>query len=212
MGTHMLLGVIDCGEWRVAQNFTSFEKEPEDSGTRLISILKNCSTDIYNNLYHCMFIATDEEDIPESIEEYPTLSSLMGIDILTEIAYCEKYDSIPLIDSRSFFQDECECEYAFIIDYDTNKLTCYICGNRFVFGEYDLNELPETNTFVYDFKKTQLANIDEIVEIRCRTLVSLFHRMGDDSGSDVDVVINSIRKSLLNQCMLDEPIDNESTD
>ena len=159
MSTQILLGVIDCGEWRVAQRYTSFEDEPDYSGFSLISILNDCSTHIYNNLFHCKFIATGYEDISESEKEYPTLSSTMGIEILTEIEQCDKYDTIPLIDNRHFWEDEFNCTYAFIVNYDTNKLTCYLYGNK---------------------------NIDEIVQICCKPMLLFLRETAIAAGNDPD--------------------------
>ena len=186
MSTQILLGVIDCGEWRVAQRYTSFEDEPDYSGFSLISILNDCSTHIYNNLFHCKFIATGYEDISESEKEYPTLSSTMGIEILTEIEQCDKYDTIPLIDNRHFWEDEFNCTYAFIVNYDTNKLTCYLYGNKFVFGEYDLNNLPSEDAFLADLKQTKKENIDEIVQICCKPMLLFLRETAIAAGNDPD--------------------------
>ena len=166
MSTQMLLGIIDGGEWRVAQHIRSRrDDEPFYQASIILSRLKNYSA-ICNNLHHCKFVTTYDEWTAEMGDEHYSLSSTIGADVLDEIIDCGKYDVVHLSDAREFLKQESFCRYAFIINFDTGKLTAYHSGDRFIFGEYDLDNLPSIYRFMDDleeFEKEHLFEINKII-------------------------------------------------
>ena len=166
MSTQMLLGIIDGGDWRVAQHIRSQrDDEPFYQASIILSRLKNYSA-ICNNLHHCKFVTTYDDWTPEMGDEHYTLSSTIGADVLDEIIDCGKYDVVHLSDAREFQKQESSCRYSFIINFDTGKLTAYHSGDRFIFGEYDLDNLPSIYRFMDDleeFEKEHLLEINKII-------------------------------------------------
>lgn len=166
MSTQMLLGIIDGGDWRVAQHIRSQrDDEPFYQASIILSRLKNYS-DICNNLHHCKFVTTYDEWTPEMGDEHYTLSSAIGADVLDVIIDCGKYDVVHLSDAREFLKQESFCRYTFIINFDTGKLTAYHSGDRFILGEYDLENLPSIYRFMDDleeFEKEHLFEINKII-------------------------------------------------
>ena len=166
MSTQMLLGIIDGGDWRVAQHIRSQrDDEPFYQASIILSRLKNYSA-ICNNLHHCKFVTTYDEWTAEMGDEHYTLSSAIGADVLDEIIDCDKYDVVHLSDAREFQKQESFCRYTFIINFDTGKLTAYHSGDRFILGEYDLENLPSIYRFMDDleeFEKEHLFEINKII-------------------------------------------------
>ena len=185
MGTRMIIGVIDGGDWRVAQYCNSFEDEPEYQGKLLLDCLKTNLTNIYENLSHCRFVAKYGDDTAAT-EEYPTFDSSLGVDVFDEIIACDKYDTVWLCDSRSFLDDELSCGFAFIINYDTGKLTCYHHGRKFLFGEYDLENLPVIDMLIADYEASIALHKKETQRIAYAPMIDLIRERAVENGLDPD--------------------------
>ena len=162
MGTRHFIGVRQNGVFKVAQ-YGQWDGYPTGQGAKVLQFLKNVGLKQFaEKVSKCVFI--DSENIrqkwisvgrsPEdtspfvSIElgnkfdaAYPQLSRDTGAGILTMVM--ESEDGLELYDSSDFLEDGLFCEYAYIIDLDTNKLLCYSGGQSCKWGEYSLDALPE---------------------------------------------------------------------
>ena len=186
MSTQLFLGIIDGGEWRVAQHIRSRrDDEPFYQASIILSRLKNYS-DICNNLHHCKFVTTYDDWTPEMGDEHYSLSSTIGADVLDEIIDCGKYDVVHLSDAREFLKQESFCRYAFIINFDTGKLTAYHSGDRFIFGEYDLDNLPSIYRFMDDLEEFEKEHLYEINRIIHSSAIMMLRDNAIAQGLDPD--------------------------
>ena len=201
MSTRMFIGVIADGNWKVAQYYSSLMQDaPDYQAEVILDCLKRSSDNLRNNLQYCKFITTFEEVTKEMIEEHPTLSPYLGASILNEIARCNG-NTVYLTDSRDFFKQEISCRFAFVINYDTGKLTAYLTGDRFIYGEYDLDNLPDTETLMNDFRKFKKEHIEDINRIAFAPAIKLFRDNAISKGLDPDEAEREFLKSV---CVSDD--------
>lgn len=201
MSTRMFIGVIADGDWKVAQDYSSLmDDDPGHQASIILDCLKKGSDNLRNNLQYCKFITTFEEVTKEMIEEHPTLSPYLGASILNEIARCNG-NTVYLTDSRDFFKQEISCRFAFVINYDTGKLTAYHTGDRFIYGEYDLDNLPDAETLMNDFRKFKKEHIEDVNRIAFAPAIKLFRDNAISKGLDPDEAEREFLKSV---CVSDD--------
>lgn len=162
MGTRHFIGVKQNGEFKVAQ-YGQWDGYPSGQGANVLQFLQNADLKKFaEKVSKCVFIDSEnirqkwiavgrnpEDKLPfVSIElgnkfdaAYPQLSRDTGAGILPMVM--ESEDGLELYDSSDFLEDGLFCEYAYIIDLDTNKLLCYSGGQSYKWGEYSLDALPE---------------------------------------------------------------------
>jgi len=154
MSKRLFVGVIDSGDYRVAQLCCSYCDEPETTATSLLNFLREYSDDLYARLPNCKFTLT-EDDYEDDIDD--------PIEVLESIVGCDRYETIDLMDNRDFATDA-ECDYGFVINYDTRKFCSYMRGMKFLVSEYDLDELPLVQQYIKDYKAYSLEHIEETRE------------------------------------------------
>lgn len=190
MGTRNLTIVHKNGEYKVAQ-YGQWDGYPEGLGVNLLKFLKSVNMDAFKNAIDNVSFLTQEEfdEINKNInnmrailpnyewqKDYPYLSRDCGGDILNHIVF---KGITKIKNSIEFAADSLFCEWAYVIDLDTNKFEVYKGFNkekltedeRFFYLEekseneyhpvkfmkaYDINNLPDENEFV-----TDLVNEDE---------------------------------------------------
>lgn len=186
MGTRNLTIVHKNGEYKVAQ-YGQWDGYPEGLGASILNFLKNINIDTFKHCIERVSFYTQEEleEIDKNIEEtrkdipnynwqkiYPHLSRDCGGDILNYILFkgVNKVKNAIEFAANSLF-----CEWAYVIDLDTNKFEVY-CGfnkeelsndERFYFLEdkseddyhlvkfvksYDIFDLPDEKDFIADFE------------------------------------------------------------
>lgn len=146
MGTRNLTIVKSDNKYVVAQ-YGQWDGYPEGNGVVLYNFVK----DKYNvdmlkeNICRCNYI--DEKKYEQMIKnvdeksflkEYPQFSRNTGADILSLIISSEE-DSINLFDTIDFIADSLFCEWAYVIDLDTNTFE--------VFKGFNKTELKENDRF-----------------------------------------------------------------
>ena len=190
MGTRNLTIVHKNGEYKVAQ-YGQWDGYPEGLGATLLNFLKNVNMDSFRNAIDNVSFYTKEEleDIDKYIDDmrkdipnyewqryFPHLSRDCGGDILNHIVF-KGVDKVK--NSIDFAADSLFCEWAYVIDLDTNKFEVYKGFNhkelssdeRFYFLEdksdkenivckdyhpikfvksYDLNNLPDEKIFIIE--------------------------------------------------------------
>lgn len=191
MGLRMFIGVIDEGDWRIAQYCNFWTENGPDVQYEIIKGQLADAEAIRENLSHCKFITTYENKTEAMEKEYPSLVPWCGADVLDMISDCGKYETIGLCDSRVFLDDEISCEYAFVINFDTWILTCYHNGKRFMFGEYDIDNLPDTKQFMNDLRNSKKIHKLEIQKVIFTPTVNLLRKNAISQGKDPDAVEKS---------------------
>lgn len=76
-------------------------------------------------------------------ERFPELSRDTGAEILELVANAER--EIALTDEHEFIKDDLFCEWAYVIDLDTNQLRVYANGENLK-AVFMLDEMPEEKT------------------------------------------------------------------
>lgn len=159
MGTRHLIGVIMDGEWRVAQ-YGQWDGSPSGQGVEILKFLRELTATQYlrfrEQLKRTYFGTAEEIDeayAPYSQDGMMTLDQAeafkrsrhghnsrdTGADILQVVLDFEEpvglepapaRPGLMLIDSRDFARDSLFCEWAYIIDLDTNTLEVYRGFNK----------------------------------------------------------------------------------
>ena len=141
MGTRNLTIVHKNGEYKVAQ-YGQWDGYPEGLGATLLNFLKNVNMNSFRNAIDNVSFYTQEEleEIDKQIDEirkdipnyewqryYPHLSRDCGGDILNRIVF-KGVDKVK--NSINFAADSLFCEWAYVIDLDTNKFEVYKGFNK----------------------------------------------------------------------------------
>lgn len=185
MGTRNLTIIHKNGEYKVAQ-YGQWDGYPEGLGLSLLNFLKSVNIDSFRNAIDNVSFYTKEEleDINKYVEEtrksipdynwqkyFPHLSRDCGGDILNYIVF-KGVNKVK--NNINFAADSLFCEWAYVIDLDTNKFEVYQGFNkeklneneRFFYLEdksegnyhpvkfvkaYDIDDLPNEQEFINDF-------------------------------------------------------------
>lgn len=170
MGTRHFVGTIMNGKYVIAQ-YGQWDGYISGQGATVLKFLAQMDIDIFKEkLNNCRFVskqeirqmyvnAGDSEqntkgwvtfEVAEAFNKmYPSMSRDTGAKIL-QLVY-DSESEIPLCDEKDFLSDSLFCEYAYVINLDTNKLVCYVNGNN-MFAEYPLTELPDISKMEADLK------------------------------------------------------------
>ncbi len=146
MGTRNLTCVYKNGEYKVAQ-YGQWDGYPEGQGITILRFLRNVKMDEFNKaIDECRWITQEEldkinKDINNGIlinwqKYYPELSRDTGGEILELITFKNKRI---LNNSIDFANDSLFCEWAYVIDLDSNTFEVYKGFNN--------EKLPETDRF-----------------------------------------------------------------
>jgi len=185
LGTRNLTIVHKNGEYKVAQ-YGQWDGYPEGLGITLLNFLKSVNINSFRNAIDKVSFYTKEEleNIDKYIEEtrkdipnynwqkqFPHLSRDCGGDILNHIVF----KGVKKVKNHiNFAADSLFCEWAYVIDLDTNKFEVYQGFNeeklnadeRFFYLEdksegnyhpvkfvkaYDIDNLPNEQEFINDF-------------------------------------------------------------
>lgn len=191
MSKKLFIGVIDGGDYRVAQFCESSVDEPETTAIELLNFLYDSSEDLYARLPSCKFTLSEEDDK----DDYPTLDPYLGAEILEVIIDADRYATIDLMDSREFAEDV-DCDYGFIINYDTKNFCSYMRRMKFLVSEYDLDELPSVEQYIKDYKAYSLEHVEETREdwLACNAIHE--REMAEFYGKDPDEAEAWFRKTF----------------
>jgi hypothetical protein len=128
MGTRHLIAVYKDGKHRIAQ-YGQFDGYPSGQGKDILAFLHdNSKVHMLRDyrLKNCRFLSQSEIDKinleKNPLEQRPQLSRNLGADIL---ALAASVDSLALVDSIDFAADSLFCEWAYVIDFDTNSFEIY---------------------------------------------------------------------------------------
>jgi len=200
MGTRHLIAVCIDGKYPIAQ-YGQFDGYPEGAGVDILNILRTISLadlragalaavpyteDTLREVYIGLGIDPDSqwismEDSRKVKEAYPQLDRCMSADIIKFVANNGGSAPFPVLIDLEFAQDSLFCEWAYVIDFDTNTFEVYkgfnheplTEGERFYkeateaseyhpvkfVVSYELSNLPTNNTFVKAF-----ADVDDAEE------------------------------------------------
>ena len=102
---------------------------------------------------------------------------------------------------QDFLKSDIACRFAFVINYDTGKLTAYHTGDRFIYGEYDLDNLPDTKTLMNDFRKFEKEHIEDVNKITFAPVIKALRDNAVSQGLDPDEAEREFLKSV---CVSDD--------
>ena len=157
MSTRALYGFRKNGDDKLTYNH--YDGYPEGLGKDIITFISNHTIEELNNIYD-KIIMVDEENIPteEQIKECEQYANLDVSEQSLMNWYCLLRDSQGdlscyadglkyMIDNHDFILDSLFCEFAYIINLDTNKLEVYRGfqkvkdpTNRYTISEIDAKE------------------------------------------------------------------------
>lgn len=172
MGTRNIIAVQYQGEYKIAQ-YGQWDGYPEGVGASVLNFLNACNIEEFKKaVSECEWatnIYIDEIEKEEGwYKTHPELSRDTGGEILELILSGKRV----LIDSLEFVKDSLFCEWAYVVDLDSNTFEIYKGFNknplpedaRFYFGGssdcgyypvkvikiYDIEHLPDLNIFISD--------------------------------------------------------------
>jgi len=145
MGTRNLTAVKINGEYKIAQ-YGQWDGYPGGQGATALNFLRNerNRNKLKKALKHCVFVSQEEMD--ETVKrlgldgkdfwtmeegrkwdaEYPFFTRDHGAEILRLVANASKvWHPIKLKDSLDFAADSLFCEWAYVVDFDTNTFEVY---------------------------------------------------------------------------------------
>jgi len=172
MGTRHITGVLKDGEYKIAQ-YGQWDGYPEGQGNTILKFLRNKKrvAKLKKTLAKVRFTnETDEKEIATFFEkigadngwmdmdqaklyhaEYPLHTRDNGAEILQMVIDRSKDDEIVLVNSTAdLLSGESWIEWAYVIDFDENKLKVYRGGGQDPFHEYSLDEIPTIKQLVED--------------------------------------------------------------
>lgn len=144
MGTRNLTAVYYKGKYRIAQ-YGQWDGYPSGQGATVLNFLKNIinKEDFLKKLTNLHWINKQEcDEIEKKHAEdwrdfYPYLSRDMGAEILEYVQ--EKEIPTGLKNSIDFAKDSLFCEWAYVVDFDKNRLEVY--------KGFQSSPLPKTERF-----------------------------------------------------------------
>jgi len=139
--------VVKDGDYKVAQ-YGQWDGYPGGQGTDVLNFLRNMNREVFEDRVNALSWLTDEEskmrwvecgadpdsdmvgmDVADKHREaYPESSRDTGADVLKTIRDSER--PLKLKDSRTFAGDSLFCEWAYVVDLDTNVLEVYRGFNK----------------------------------------------------------------------------------
>lgn len=129
MGTRHLVAVQLDGEYKIAQ-YGQWDGYPEGQGVRVLKFLKETNPDAFIAQLRRLRWATDEqiEDawVAAGAVRGSSFTSLEGATILDVVLRAAVPENLLMRDNIGFAQDSLFCEWAYVIDFDTNVLEVYI--------------------------------------------------------------------------------------
>lgn len=172
MGTRNLTMVIDKNNKLKVAQYGQWDGYPEGQGTTILEFArdKNKMSLLQKELENIKFFdeCNDLDGYIKEFNERSTENKLtdednyyfdnliirdLGGEILNSIISIDKSKlpkehngTIYLRNKYEFLKDGLFCEYAYCINFATNKLQCYIGGDNLI-KEFDLDNLPTTEEF-----------------------------------------------------------------
>lgn len=141
MGTRNLTCVVSGGDFKVAQ-YGQWDGYPSGSGRTVLDFLRDVDLATFRQKVNAARFVTEEERTA-AYKPFTSGGGMMdmnqadafkaspighwsrdtGADILQTVM--DMPEGIPLVDSRSFAKDGLMCEWAYIVDLDSDKLEVY---------------------------------------------------------------------------------------
>ena len=160
--SYIFIGIISDGEYKVTQCSRLMLRDPLEEGFSLFSFLKGYGADsLRANINKCKFIEAGDVS-PEMREQYPTLQFATAALLIPAI---HAYDGeIPFVNASDLVDnDDFDFDYLFIINLDTNKIKCCMCDTQYVWGEYDLDNLPDKKDYFKQFQEWDAKMQEELL-------------------------------------------------
>jgi hypothetical protein len=203
MGTRHLTAVKINGEYKIAQ-YGQWDGYPSGQGQTALKFLRSKTNQqrLKRALKHCVWVT--EEEINAKLKQmgldrwmtteqanmfhaqFPFLSRDHGAGILTEVAFAPKsWRPIKLTNSLEFAADSLYCEWAYVVDFDTNTFEVYRGFNTEPTTGERFSELPKSQTaggkyhpvrFVKSYKLGRLPAVETFL----KQIHKLTRRDGDD--------------------------------
>ena len=164
MGTRNLSLCKLNGEYRIA-NYGQWDGHPSGQGATILAFctkpqnLKRLKQIL--NIGVVRFMSSDDVETfsreldcknKAYINHYSLFNSRdVGGNIFRNIIErSNEYAEVLLVNSIDFLQNKLSCEWAYCINYDTNKLEVYSSGD--LIKAYDLDNLPSEETFINELE------------------------------------------------------------
>ncbi len=132
MGTRHLIAAVIDGDFKLAQ-YGQWDGYPDGQGVGVLRFLKKSDLGQFKEkLRECTWITQEQIDTVNATEGwqrvYPHLSRDAGSDVLAMIR--DSDSPLFLQDTKGFGGDSLMCEWAYVIDFDTNAFEVYEGFNK----------------------------------------------------------------------------------
>lgn len=200
--SYSIVGIIKDGCWKVAEFCVGINNPKSFYAKCFAPVIKNKKI-INQNICRCKFVRTLDNWL---FAEAKTV----GSGVIEEIIKLEDGGELELADARKLLDDEHMCDIGYILNFDSNTLTCYHNGKRFMFGRFGFDEIDSAKKF----RKVEAAyemsiadNQNEIREINIKGIADSFRKMGATiDGADPDEAARQFMEMWDNL----EPVDEET--
>ena len=164
MGTrHLICAVID-GEMKLAQ-YGQWDGYPSVQGQAVVDFLKKLNGDemetLSKHLRLCSFVSDEEANESKEIQFLRDTSATV-LDMILD-------QPLKLYNSISFAADSLFCEWAYVINFDTNKFEVYtgfnknpVNNQRFSYLNYNHDARPDRKKEYYPVKLVALYSLDSL--------------------------------------------------
>lgn len=188
---YSIVGIIEDGCWRVAE-FCNDIKDLQAFYKKCFEPFIKNKKIIKQNICRCKFVGTKEALV--FTEE--SVIGVIGSSVIGEIAKLEDGKELELIDARKMLDDEVMCDIGYIFNFDSNTLTCYHNGKRFMFGRFEFSEINNAKKFrkvEAAYEMSQADNEKELDEIGLKGSVEAARKLAIALGMDPE---EGVRKFL----------------
>ena len=115
---------------------------------------------------------------------------------LDNVAELEEGETLYLLDRHETLEDELYCERAFVVNLDSNTLSCYHHGNHFLFGRYNLDALPDVDELASAYEMSMANAGFERIKIAYKFMENVIRQKHGKNVTDAEQEIKQFWEDL----------------
>ena len=187
MAGFTFIGIIAGNRWRVTEQ--DFYSETIDDTLELIMgpLTKKLDA-IKKGVKRCQFTS--------DVNQLSAGEKGFGRWILSKIVDLPEDATLYLSDNHDALSSEAYCDRAFIINLDSDTLSCYHRGKKFMFGRYDLNNLPDADQIAADYEMSVADAGFEAWKLTAMFMETAIRRKHAEDGTDPEPEIKQFWEEM----------------